>query len=125
MSRASEPPERHSSTCGWMPIRRSSWTECCVGFVFSSPACPRYGTSVTCTNIVVRRGAPPPHRGRAPRDGADPRGPAAPPEERQRLDVAARPADLRDHEVDVLRLGLQLDAVLDLVGDVRDHLDGP
>ena len=45
-------------------------------------------------------------------------------EERQRLDVADRAADLRDHEVD--RLGLRDDAdfLLDLVGDVRDHLDG-
>jgi hypothetical protein len=30
--------ERHSSMSGWMPIRRSSLTECWVGFVFSSPA---------------------------------------------------------------------------------------
>ena len=30
--------ERHTSMSGWMPIRRSSLTECCVGFVFSSPA---------------------------------------------------------------------------------------
>ena len=45
-------------------------------------------------------------------------------QERQRLDVADRAADLRDHHVDVLALGDQLDAVLDLVGDVRDDLDG-
>ena len=45
-------------------------------------------------------------------------------EERQRLDVADRAADLGDHDVDVLGLGDQPDAVLDLVGDVRDHLDG-
>ena len=45
-------------------------------------------------------------------------------EERQRLDVADRAADLRDHDVDVGGLGHQPDAVLDLVGDVRDHLDG-
>ena len=43
-------------------------------------------------------------------------------EERQRLDVAHRAADLGDHEVEVLRLGDQLHALLDLVGDVRDHL---
>ena len=45
-------------------------------------------------------------------------------EEGQRLDVADRAADLGDHEVDRLRLGDDQDPVLDLVGDVRDHLDG-
>ncbi len=43
-------------------------------------------------------------------------------EERQRLDVADRAADLGDHEVDRLRLGDDQDPLLDLVGDVRDHL---
>jgi hypothetical protein len=33
-------------------------------------------------------------------------------------------ADLGDDDVDVARLGEQLDAVLDLVGDVRDDLHG-
>ena len=46
-------------------------------------------------------------------------------EERQRLDVAHRAADLGDHDVDVLALAHELDAVLDLVRDVRDDLDGP
>ncbi len=36
----SEPSERHMSMSGAMPMRRSSLTECCVGFVFSSPAWP-------------------------------------------------------------------------------------
>ena len=45
-------------------------------------------------------------------------------EERQRLDVADGAADLGDHEVDRLRLGDDQDPLLDLVGDVRDHLDG-
>ena len=45
-------------------------------------------------------------------------------QERQRLDIAHRAADLGDHDVDVLAVGDQLDAVLDLVGDVRDDLDG-
>src|SRR5690606_30859243 len=44
-------------------------------------------------------------------------------EERQRLDVADRAADLADHDVDVARLARELDPVLDLVGDVRDDLD--
>ena len=96
---------------GWMPMRRSSWTECCVGLVFSSPAWPRNGTSVRWTNMQRSR----------PDLGVEL---AQRLEERQRLDVAHRAADLGDHDVDVGRLRHQLDAVLDLVGDVRDHLDG-
>ena len=30
--------ERHKRMSGWMPIERSSLTECCVGLVFNSPA---------------------------------------------------------------------------------------
>ena len=45
-------------------------------------------------------------------------------EERQRFDVADRPADLSDDDVDLGRLRDEPDAALDLVGDVRDHLDG-
>jgi len=45
-------------------------------------------------------------------------------EERQRLDVADGATDLGDHDVDVGRLGDQRDPLLDLVGDVRDHLNG-
>src|SRR5262249_3061962 len=44
-------------------------------------------------------------------------------EERQRLDVAHRAADLGDDHVDVAGLGDEADALLDLVGDVRDDLD--
>ena len=40
--------ERQTTASGWIPIRRSSFTECCVGFVFSSPAASMNGTSVTC-----------------------------------------------------------------------------
>ena len=45
-------------------------------------------------------------------------------EERLRLDVADGPADLADDDVGRRRLGGALDAVLDLVRDVRDDLDG-
>ena len=45
-------------------------------------------------------------------------------EEREDLDVADGAADLGDHDVDVLVGGEGEDAVLDLVGDVRDHLHG-
>ncbi len=45
-------------------------------------------------------------------------------EERQALDVADRAADLHEHDVDVGRGRDPQDAALDLVGDVRDDLDG-
>ena len=38
--------QRHSRMSGWMPMARSSRTECWVGFVLSSPAVPMYGTRV-------------------------------------------------------------------------------
>jgi hypothetical protein len=41
------PLERATTMSGWIPMRRSSFTECCVGFVFSSPAASMNGTSVT------------------------------------------------------------------------------
>ena len=40
ISRDSPPSERATTMSGWMPMRRSSLTECCVGLVFSSPAWP-------------------------------------------------------------------------------------
>ena len=73
-------------------MRRSSLTECWVGFVFSSPAWPMYGTSVRWTNM--QRFGPSVDVELADRL-----------EERQRLDVADRAADLGDHDVDALRLG--------------------
>ena len=40
MSSPSSPSERARSMSGWMPMRRSSLTECWVGLVLSSPAWP-------------------------------------------------------------------------------------
>ena len=37
---------RHSRISGWMPIERSSFTECWVGLVFNSPALGMNGNSV-------------------------------------------------------------------------------
>ena len=45
-------------------------------------------------------------------------------EERQRFDVADGPADLDDHDVRIAVAGDAADPLLDLVGDVRDDLDG-
>jgi hypothetical protein len=48
MSAESGPVERATTMSGWIPIRRNSLTECCVGFVFNSPAESTNGTRVTC-----------------------------------------------------------------------------
>ena len=45
-------------------------------------------------------------------------------EEREGLDVADRAADLDDLDVRLLGLRERPDPLLDLVGDVRDHLHG-
>ena len=72
-----------------MPIERSSFTECWVGLVFSSPAAAMYGTSVRCMNSALVRAAL----------GADL---ADRLEERQRLDVADRAADLDQADVEAV-----------------------
>jgi hypothetical protein len=83
MSGESPSRERATTMSGWMPMRRSSLTECCV-----APELP---------------------------DRL---------EERERLDVADRAADLGDHDVGGRALGRAADPLLDLVRDVRDDLDG-
>ena len=64
-----------------MPTLSSSFTECWVGLVFSSPAVGIQGTSVRCTNIARSR----PELVAELADRL---------EERQALDVADRAADL-------------------------------
>ena len=91
-------------------MRLSSWTECWVGLVLSSPAWPRNGHE---REVDEHAAVPPQVRVEL----------AQRLEERERLDVPHRAADLRDHHVHVGRLGHEPDAVLDLVRDVRDHLD--
>mmetsp|Transcript_16374 Transcript_16374/g.44882 ORF Transcript_16374/g.44882 Transcript_16374/m.44882 type:complete len:220 (-) Transcript_16374:337-996(-) len=41
--------QRQASRLGFKPSERSTWTLCCVGFVFCSPTTPMTGTSDTCT----------------------------------------------------------------------------
>ena len=96
---------------GWMPIRRSSLTECWVGLVFSSPAWLMNGHE---RQVDEHAAAAPDVDGEL----------ADRLEERQRLDVADGAADLGDHNVDVGGLGDQRDPLLDLVGDVRHDLHG-
>ena len=102
--------ERRTITSGWMPIPRSSLTECWVGLVLSSPVAARAGSSVTCTYSTFARPDVLAHL-------------ADRLEERQALDVADRAADLDDHHVRVAVAGHARDPLLDLVGDVRDDLD--
>ena len=92
-----------------MPIERSSFTECWVGLVLSSPALGMKGTSVRWMNTECAAR-------QLVAELADRL------EEGQALDVADRAADLAQHEVDVLVAGG--DEGLDRVGDVRDDLDG-
>ena len=82
--------ERQSRMSGWMPISRSSLTECCVGLVFSSPAVgdERHERDVDAERVL---------RARLDLQLADGL------EERQRLDVADGAADLDDGDVDARR----------------------
>ena len=102
--------QRHTMTSGWMPRLRSSVTECWVGLVFCSPDGPdeRHQGDVDVADVV-----PPDVLAELP-DGL---------EEREDLDVADGAADLGDDHVDVVG-GQPEDALLDLVGDVGDDLDG-
>ena len=101
--------QRHSSTSGWTPRLESSRTDCWVGLVFSSPAAAIHGTSVvwTLTRIVAAEVVP------QLADRLD---------ERQALDVADRPADLADDEVEPVGIGQR--EFLDRIGDVGNDLDG-
>ena len=96
---------------GWMPMRRSSWTECWVGLVFSSPAWPRNGHE----REVHEHAAVAPwstwNWRSASRNGSDSMSPTVPPISVITMSTSSASAT-------------QPDAVLDLVGDVRDHLDG-
>ena len=97
-------------TSGWMPMPRSSLTECWVGLVLSSPVAASAGSSVTWTYRTFARPDVLAHL-------------ADRLEERQRFDVADGPADLDDHDVRIAVAGDAPDPLLDLVGDVRDDLD--
>ena len=89
---------------------RSSLTECWVGLVLSSPVAASAGSRVTWTYSTLPRPDVLAHLA----DGL---------QERQRLDVADRAADLHDDHVRAPVAGDPPDALLDLVGDVGDDLD--
>src|SRR4026208_737141 len=97
-------------TSGWMPMPRSSLTECWVGLVLSSPVAARAGSSVTWTHSTVAR--PTSVRLRPVASRYAPRAASR-----------ARPAALDDHDGRIAVARGARDAFLDLVGDVRDDLD--
>jgi hypothetical protein len=70
---------RQSSTSGWMPISRISLTECCVGFVLSSPAVGMNGTRVTWIESAFCQPASILSWRMASRNGSDSMSPAVPP----------------------------------------------
>ncbi len=71
--------ERHTMTSGCRPRDRSSFTECWVGFVFSSPVGPMNGTSETWTNAQWSRPTSLRSWRIASRNGSDSMSPTVPP----------------------------------------------
>ena len=100
---------RQRTMSGWIPIARSSFTECWVALVLSSPDAldERHQGEVDVDDVL------PAHVLLELADRL---------EERQALDVAHGAADLDDLHVDAL--ADPPDRRLDLVGDVGDDLDG-
>ena len=70
---------RQSSTSGWMPISRISFTECCVGLVLSSLAALIHGTRVTCTLTALVVPSSSLSWRTASRNGSDSMSPTVPP----------------------------------------------
>ncbi len=70
---------RQSSTSGWMPMDLSSFTECWVGLVFSSPALGMKGTSVRWMKAVCPRGSSLPSWRIASKKGRPSMSPTVPP----------------------------------------------
>ena len=92
-----------------MPIERSSFTECCVGLVFSSPALGMNGSSVRWMKTESPRGSSLPSWRMASKNGRPSMSPTVPPISTSTKSMPSLPRD---------------DELLDGVGDVRDHLHG-
>ena len=71
--------QRHRRMSGWMPIERSSFTECCVGLVLSSPALGMNGTRVRWMNTESPRGSSLPSWRMASKNGRPSMSPTVPP----------------------------------------------
>ena len=71
--------ERQTITSGCRPSERNSFTECCVGLVFSSPDGPMNGISETWTNAQLSRPISFRSWRTASRNGSDSMSPTVPP----------------------------------------------
>ncbi len=71
--------ERRTMTSGWMPMPRSSLTECWVGLVLSSPVAASAGSSVTWTYRTLARPTSLRIWRMASRNGSDSMSPTVPP----------------------------------------------
>ena len=71
--------ERRTMTSGWMPMPRSSLTECWVGLVLSSPVAASAGSSVTWTYSTLARPTSLRIWRMASRNGSDSMSPTVPP----------------------------------------------
>ena len=71
--------QRQSRMSGWMPIERSSFTECCVGLVLSSPALGMNGSRVRWMNTQSPRGSSLPSWRMASKNGRPSMSPTVPP----------------------------------------------
>ena len=71
--------QRQSRMSGWMPMERSSLTECCVGLVFSSPALGMKGMSVRWMKTESPRGSSLPSWRMASKNGRPSMSPTVPP----------------------------------------------
>src|SRR6266567_966735 len=98
---------RQSRRSGCIPMLSISFTLCCVGLVFSSPAAAMKGTKVTCTKSVFSA----PISSRIWRMAS-----------RKGFDVAHRPANLDDDDIDAIRDLLY--GGLDFICHMRDDLHG-
>ena len=107
--------QRRISASGVMPMLRSAATECWVGLVFSSPDGAMKGTSEQCRKKQFSRPTSWRTCRAASRNGSDSISPTVPP-----ISVITtsgrRPVLVGGRH--------RQDAALDLIGDVRDHLDG-
>ncbi len=102
--------QRQSRMSGWMPMERSSLTECWVGLVFISPAVLMNGSRVRCTKQAWPRGSSWPSWRIASKNGSPSMSPTVPPISTSTKSTPS--PGIGQHEA------------FDLVGDVRDHLHG-
>ena len=71
--------QRHRRMSGWMPMERSSRTECWVGLVFISPAVLMNGSRVRWTKQEAPRGSSCPSWRTASKNGRPSMSPTVPP----------------------------------------------